>query len=160
MAPLASTVVEIAGAAGDPEPDLTGALAGVLLDEWTEVAPRRLERRDPADPEAAPRLVDVAATGLAVNANAPGARPPQAILVALSPDGGDWDADRLVAVLDETLALARMRGLTLQQIPYLGRYLPALYFRGWSLQGEPVIDWGKVAVEFRAEHALSFLSGG
>lgn len=160
MAPLASTVVEIAGAAGDPEPDLTGALAGALLDEWTEVAPRRLERRDPADPEAAPRLVDVAATGLAVNANAPGARPPQAILVALSPDGGDWDADRLVAVLDETLALARMRGLTLPQIPYLGRYLPALYFRDWSLQGEPVIDWSKVAVEFRAEHTLSFLSGG
>ena len=70
---------------------------GVVLDEWTEVVPRRLERGDPADPESRAELVDVTTTGIALNANAPGARPPQAILVALSPDGGGWDGDRLVA---------------------------------------------------------------
>ena len=85
MVPLASMVAEVAGArAGDPEPDLAGAVAGVVLDEWTEVVPRRLERRRSGDPDAAPELVDVTTTGVALNANAPGARPPQAILLALS----------------------------------------------------------------------------
>lgn len=160
MVPLVSVVVEIAGsAAGEQEPDASQMLAGLLVDEWTEVVPKRLERRDPRNADATAELVDVTTTGVALNANAPGARPPQAILVALSADGADWDGDRLVRVLDEALALARTRMLTLQQIPLLGRYLPALYFRDWSLQGEPVIDWGKVAVEFRDEFTLKFLAG-
>jgi hypothetical protein len=159
MVPLACMVAEVAGAkAGDPEPALAQTIAGIVLDEWTEVVPRRLERRDPKDPEAEPELVDVTTTGVAMNANAPGARPPQAILIALSADGGTWSGDRLVHMLDETLALARMRTLTLQQIPFAGRFFPALYFRDWSLQGEPVIDWVKVATEFKVGDALKFLS--
>jgi hypothetical protein len=158
MVPLTSIVVELAGAqAGGEEPDVSGALAGLLVDEWTEVVPRRLARGDPADPDAEPELVDVTTTGVALNANAPGARPPQAILIAITPDGGEWDGDRLVRALDEAFALARMRTLTLRQIPFLGRYLPALYFRDWSLQGEPVIDWEKVAVQYSPEHTLKFL---
>ena len=160
MVPLSSMVVELAGAAaGGEEPDVSGTLAGLLVDAWSEVVPRRLERGDPKNPDAEPELVDVTTTGVALNANAPGARPPQAIVVALSADGADWDGDRLVHLLDETLALARMRTLTLQQIPFAGRYLPALYFRDWSLQGEPIIDWIKVATEFRADSALKFLGG-
>jgi hypothetical protein len=158
MIPLACMVAEVAGAkAGEPEPALAQTIAGIVLDEWTEVVPRRLQRGNPKDPEADPELVDVTTTGVAINANAPGARPPQAILIALSPDGGDWSGNRLVHLLDETLALARMRTLTLQQIPFAGRYLPALYFRDWSLQGEPVIDWVKVATEFQVDDALKFL---
>ena len=159
MAPLSSMVVEVAGAhAGAAEPALDGAVAGVVLDQWTEVVPRRLERSDPKDRDRPPELVDVTTTGVAVNANAPGARPAQAILITLSADGGRWNADRLVKVLDETLALARMRTLTLQQIPFIGTYLPALYFRDWSLQGEPVIDWIKVATEFNPDLAMPYLS--
>jgi hypothetical protein len=157
--PLTSMVIELAGAAaGDAEPDASGSLAGLLVDDWTEVVPRRLERHDPKHPDADPELVDVTTSGVAINANAPAARPPQAILLALSPDGADWNGERLVQLLDETMALARMRTLTLQQIPFIGRYLPALYFRDWSLQGEPVIDWEKVSVEFRAENTLKYLS--
>lgn len=156
--PLSSLVVEVAGVAnGDPEPDLSGSVAGFVLDEWTEVIPRRLERRPAADPDADPELVDVATAGLAVHANAPGARPPQAILLAMTPDGGHWSADRLVAVIDEALALARIRGVTLEQIPLVGRYLPALYFRDWSLQGEPVIDWSKLVTSMSLEHNLAYL---
>ncbi len=128
-----------------------------MLDEWTEVIPRRLERRPSGDPDAEPELVDVATTGLAVHANAPGARPPQAILLAMTPDGGNWTADRLVQVIDEVLALARIRGVTLEQIPLVGRYLPALYFRDWSLQGEPAIDWSKLVVEMSAADNLPYL---
>ena len=159
MSPLCSVVAEIAGAqAGDPEPTLDQALAGVVLDEWIEVVPRRLERRDPARPDDPAELVDVTTTGLAANANAPGARPPQAILLALSPDGADWTADRLVHTLDEALTLAKMRTITLQQLPYAGLQLPALYFRDWSLQGEPVIDWTIVKEEFAVANTQTFLS--
>ena len=156
--PLASMVVELAGAqAGDPEPDVSGAVAGIVLDEWTEVVPRRLERRDPANPDAPPALLDVTTTGVALNANAPGARPPQAILVALSADGGPWNGERLMHVLDEARALARMRCVTLEHVPWVGLQLPALYFRDWSLQGEPVIEWAKVATKYDPSAATKFL---
>jgi hypothetical protein len=99
----------------------------------------------------------VTTTGRAVHANAPGARPPQAILLAMTPDGGHWTADRLVGVIDEALALARIRGVTLEQIPLVGRYLPALYFRDWSLQGEPVIDWARLVSSMTVENNLAYL---
>jgi hypothetical protein len=159
MTPLTSVVVEVAGVqAGDPEPKLAAALAGVILDEWLEVVPRRLERRDPARPDEPGELVDITTTGLALNANAPGARPPQAILLALSPDGGDWTDERLVHALDEALALAKMRTITLQNLPYAGLQLPALYFRDWSLQGEPVIDWSVVAQKYSVANVITFLA--
>jgi hypothetical protein len=159
MAPVASMVAEIAGAkAGETEPPLKEGIAGIVVDEWTEVVPRRRERRDPKDPDAEPELVDVTTTGLAVNANAPGARPPQAILLALSADGGRWNGERLERVLEETLALARMRTVTLQSLPYAGLQLPALYFHDWSLQGEPVLDWLQVATEFTADNAIKYLA--
>jgi hypothetical protein len=159
MVPLASMVAELVGAsAGDPEPPIAGAVAGVVLDEWNEVLPRRLMQQDPADLDAAPTFSDITTTGVAVNANGPGARPPQAILMALSADGGAWTDDRLIKVLDEAMTLARMRTLTLQQIPFIGRVLPALYFRDWSLQGEPTIDWIKVATAFNVNETMKFLS--
>jgi hypothetical protein len=157
--PLASMVAELVGVVdGNPEPTIDGALAGVVIDEWTEVLPRRLMKSDPNNPDAAPTFSDVTTTGIAVNANGPGARPPQAILLALSADRGNWTDDRLIKVLDEAITLARMRTLTLQQIPFVGRVLPALYFRDWSLQGEPVIDWSKVATAFNSNEAIKYLA--
>lgn len=159
VVPLASMVAEVVGAgAAGAEPSLAGAVAGLVLDEWTEVTPRRLMKTDRAHPENPPTFSDVTSTAVAVNANGPGARPPQAILLALSADGAAWTDERLVAVLDEAFALARMRTLTLQQIPFIGRMLPALYFRDWSLQGEPVIDWAEVATMFDIGETLKHLS--
>lgn len=159
--PVSSLVIEPVGRArADGSPMIEGALAGLVIDDWTEVVPRRLERHaDPADPASPLSTVDIATTAIALNANAPGARPPQAILLALSPDGADWDDARLVAILEETLRLARMRTLTPADIPFVGRQLPALYFRDWSLQGEPVIDWLKALAEARPESSLKFLAG-
>ncbi|MGI8457661.1 MAG: hypothetical protein ACR2LI_06080 [Propionibacteriaceae bacterium] len=154
MVPISSTVAEVVG-----DGDLAGSVAGLVLDGWTEVVPRRLERGDPLAPDEPPTLVDVTTTGMAVHANGPGARPPQSILLAMTPDGGHWTADRLLAVVDETVALARIRCVTLPQIPFAGRYLPALYFRDWSLQGEPVVAWARLATEiFTPRAALSYLA--
>jgi hypothetical protein len=156
--PLTSLIAEVAGARlGEPDPALDGALAGLVFDEWTEVVPRRRPSADLPAPDAP---TDVQTTGLALNANAPGARPPQAILIAMSSDGAAWTSDRLAAALDEAMALARMRCVTLQTLPFAGRELPALYFRDWSLQGEPVIDWGVVISAENISHAERFLSSG
>ncbi len=79
----------------------------------------------------------------------------------MTPDGGRWTADRLLAAVDETFALARLRAVTLDQIPFAGAFLPALYFRDWSLQGEPVIDWSLVAgLSFDSTQALKYLKIG
>ena len=154
MVPIDSIVAEVVGGAGA---DIGGAIAGLVVDEWNEVVPRRLERGDPAQPEADPTLVDVATTGLAVHANGPGSRPAQAILLAMTPDAGRWTTDRLLDVIDEAFALARLRGVTLDKIPFVGRFLPALYFRDWSLQGEPAIRWDLLADSFDAKNAVTHL---
>ena len=155
LQPIASMVAEIAGvAAGDAEPDLRGTVVGLVLDEWTEVIPRRLLVGNP-DGAQPTDLVEVTTTGIALGANAPAARPPQSILIALSPDGAPWTGERLVGLLDEALALAQMRAVTLPQVPFAGRYLPALYFRDWSLQGEPLIDFSKLQLADSVADALS-----
>ena len=50
-----------------------------------------------------------------------------------------------------------MSFMNLQQLPFVGRWLPALYFRDWSLQGEPVIDWVKVATKYNDKNVMDFL---
>ena len=80
-------------------------------------------------------------TGSPLNANGPDARPPQAILLAVSPDGDRWTTDRLVDTLEETLELAKLRLVTLERVAFAGRALPALQVNSWSLQGdEPALD--------------------
>ena len=58
-----------------------------------------------------------ATTAAAVNAPAPSARPPQAVLIAVTPDGGDWTLDRLRDAVIDTLQLAQERGVTLERVP-------------------------------------------
>lgn len=99
-------------------------LAGFVVDEWIDVAPG-----------------ESVTTGVAVNAAGPAARPPQAILLAVSPDGQSWTREKLVHTLIDTMELARIRAVTLERLPWAGRILPALYFQDWSLQGKPIIRW-------------------
>jgi hypothetical protein len=48
--------------------------------------------------------------------------------------------------------------VTLDKIPFVGRFLPALYFRDWSLQGEPAIRWDLLSETFDAKNALTYLT--
>jgi hypothetical protein len=88
-------------------------LAGLLVDEWVEVVPNAEET-----------------TGVAFHYDAPGASPPQAILLAVSPDERlEWDLETLEATVLSTLELAKLRTVDLSSLDAdLGRYLPALYF--------------------------------
>ena len=115
-------------------------LSGFVVDTWVDTLPRRRVLSSAAGGDAPAVPEPVTTTGIAVNANAPNNEAPQAILLALSPDRQRWDDDRLVAVLHDTIDLVRLRGVTLETLPWAGRVLPAAYVRDWSLQGEPTLD--------------------
>lgn len=84
-----------------PQPAPGGVIEGLLLDQWQEVVPDR----------------SVTAS-LAVNASAPSSRAPQVALVAAAPQAG-WDAGALLRVIDTAVGLARVRALTLTDLPDL-----------------------------------------
>jgi hypothetical protein len=88
------------------------ALAGIVVDEWREMVPNRIET-----------------TGVAFHYDAPAARAPQAILLAVPPDPGEntWDFDTLANTVREALDLAKIRAVDPQQLWMAGRFLPALY---------------------------------
>ena len=95
-----------APAAGDP-------WFGLLLDEWTEMIPLPTEQ-----------------TGVAFHFDNPGAEAPQTILIAVPPvvePRGRWQLDWLLDILNETLDLARIRGVDGELLGELGQLLPAIY---------------------------------
>jgi hypothetical protein len=74
--------------------DATTLLAGLSIDEWQEVVP---------DP--------VQTTGVAFHYDAPGARPPQAVLLAVPPRAvmAQWSFDEVLATVHEAFDLAQLR---------------------------------------------------
>jgi hypothetical protein len=88
-----------------------GTLAGLIIDEWAEVVPARSTT-----------------AGVAFAFDEPGARAPQAVLIAVPPElGQPWTLDTLADIVTETADLARIRVVGPDEVPWLGRYLPALY---------------------------------
>ena len=101
---LASIVLQDARAV-----DLRGPLAGLLVDEWTEVVPSRRET-----------------AGLAFRYDPPDAMAPQAVLLAVPPVVGQpWTVGLLNQVLLETLDLAHLRAVGPRSLPAVAHYLPA-----------------------------------
>ena len=116
-----SLVVHRAGAV-----DVTKAMAGLLVDEWVEVVPSRRET-----------------TGIVFQHDAPEARAPQAVLLAVPPvPGAPWTGWDLHRLLLETLAAAKMRAVDAealdtaalnpvagaQAVGEVSHFLPALFF--------------------------------
>lgn len=87
-------------------------LAGLVVDEWVESLPSAEET-----------------TALAFHYDAPAARAPQAVLLAVPGDPGQehWTADDLVATVREAMELAQLRGLTPDELPATGQFLPMTY---------------------------------
>ena len=83
----------------------------VVIDAWNETIPNSIET-----------------TGVAVHYNQPNSEPPQAVLLAVTPDvTGHWDWEDLVATIEETLERAKLRAVEPDQIgdSALGQFLPA-----------------------------------
>jgi hypothetical protein len=91
--------------------DWGGPIAGLFVDGWTETIPGREET-----------------TGLAFHHDAPGARAPQAILLAVPPAVTDpaWSVETLLDTLTEAQQLARLRGVGPDRLEWLGTMLPAV----------------------------------
>jgi hypothetical protein len=138
--PVTSVLVDAPAGVGGRD-----SVAGLLVEDWTEVAPTRIERPDGSGGKVREALVTA---GLALNAAAPNAAAPQSILLAVTPDGARWTTDALVDVLEETLELAKLRTVTLERALWAGRILPALQEQSWSLQGEETFDL-KILVQER-----------
>ncbi len=124
---------------------------GLLIDEWTETMPRREALG--AGSSAISRMT----AGVAIHADAPGAEPPQMLLLAVSPGGARWNEDLLCNLFDDLLDLAKARLVTLETLPLAGRILPAIYTQSWSLQGEDLIDWSKFIHDKQVVAATSAL---
>jgi len=92
--------------------DPTKPTAGLFVDAWTEVVPSARH-----------------SAGVSFHYDAPGARPPQAIVLAVHPEPNPdrWDFETLLATIDETRSLARLRTLSLKEIEGFAGLIPALY---------------------------------
>ncbi len=86
-----------------------GTVRGLLVDAWTEVVPRSPAEHGPEE-----------VVGVAFDYDRPGARAPQALLVAVPPDPArGWCVEDLHGCVEDTLALARVRSLILADVPEL-----------------------------------------
>jgi hypothetical protein len=81
--------------------------SGVVLDDWTERIPSK--------------TVDM---GVSFHAESPAAEAPQAVLIAVPSSNLAWTTDELIAVVSQTLELAKIRALELSSLS-VGQYLPA-----------------------------------
>ena len=108
--PPAGTVGVVAVAPGGFDP--TKPLAGLVVDSWTEVIPAAEHT-----------------AGVAFHYDAPGARPPQAIVLAVHPDEQPdrWNLDYLIETVNETASLARLRTVGLAELDGLVGLLPGLF---------------------------------
>ena len=116
--------------------------AGLFVDAWAEVIPERDHT-----------------AGLAFHYDAPGARPPQAVVLAVHPhpEPERWDLDTLLATVNETVELAHLRTLSLQEIEGFSGLLPALFLPNNYTRDVPSVPL-KFLVE--AAKAKGLLTGG
>lgn len=100
--------------------------AGLFVDEWSETIPSTEET-----------------TGLSFHFDAPGARAPQTMLLAVpsDPAAEQWTLDELLAVVDEALALARLRAVRPQDLHGLGNLLPGLMLSNNFRRDVPSVDF-------------------
>jgi hypothetical protein len=92
--------------------NVADAQSGLLIDEWNETIPNRIET-----------------TGIAIHYNQPNTEPPQCILLAVSPNvNGRWEWDDLVETITDTFDRAKRRAVEpdfLRTTPY-AQLLPAV----------------------------------
>lgn len=84
---------------------------GLMVDQWVEQIPQPTEQ-----------------TGITFHYDDPGAEAPQTILLAVPPtQATHWDLASLLAILNETLDLAKVRAVDGELLGQLGQILPAIY---------------------------------
>ncbi|MET3934827.1 hypothetical protein [Arthrobacter sp. OAP107] len=92
--------------------DAAAGGAGLMVDAWTESIPAEKE-----------------ITSVAFHYDAPGARAPQAMLLAVHPEPlpGPWDLGMLADSIHEAMDLAQLRTLGSKELASFATFLPALF---------------------------------
>ncbi|MBX9245219.1 hypothetical protein ICW40_10410, partial [Actinotalea ferrariae] len=108
--------------ASDPVPTRVAAL---VVDQWHEHLSPRTET-----------------TGVAFHFDAPGARAPQSVLLAVPPDqqAATWSTEALVDTVLEAVDLTRARTVDLDDVLAIGRFMPALYLAFDLERAVPSLD--------------------
>ena len=91
--------------------DVTTGVSVLAIDEFVEVVPS-----------------GGTTTAVSFGYDAPGARPPQSLLLAVPPVAGQaWTIDGLAEVVGETVDLAKVRMVDLSSVAWAGRFVPTIY---------------------------------
>jgi hypothetical protein len=125
-----------------------GPIAGLVLEAWTEPIPG-----------------GQATTGVALHFDRPGAQPPQAVLLAMPPDDGDWTTRHIESLLIETLELVMVRAIGPETLTRLGHTLPAVTIASGAVvdtvpDGVGPIDVGPIEVPDLDDHGPGGLGVG
>jgi hypothetical protein len=127
--PRTSLVAHVAAPGGSP----AGGYCGLFVDGWSEVVPAATET-----------------TGVSFHFDTPGARAPNAWLLAVSPAPGGpgraWSLDHLEAVLRELLVLVKIRGVDPSLLEELDSFLPAVYVAENAAGGVVATDLDRAGV--------------
>jgi hypothetical protein len=123
-------------------------LAGLVCDEWAEFIPDRFQT-----------------AGISFHYDAPGARPPQSILLALPPglQQQNWQFDQVLDVLHEAFDLAKLRAVRPKDLEggvgalLPGNYLPQNYTDDQAL---PSVTLQKLAIAALANYKTSIVPLG
>ena len=117
--------------------DPNQALAGLSVDAWAEVIPSAEHT-----------------AGVAFHYDAPGARPPQAVLLAVHPDlpPARWTLQYLLETVQETITLARLRTVTLRELDGLAGLIPALYLPNNYTRDVASVSFKGLVTAARAEN--------
>jgi hypothetical protein len=118
----------------DPDAvDFDKGLCGLVVDDWTEVVPRGSE-----------------ITGLSFHFDQPDATAPNVIAIGVHPgDRPTWDLDTLEATVLEILDLAKLRAVDTDDVQWVGRFLPLLYFPDNLAGDTAAVDWTVMATAVR-----------
>jgi hypothetical protein len=111
-------------------------IVGLVCDEWVETIPQEAET-----------------TGLTFHYDAPAARAPQAVLLAVPPQlaMGAWDLDTLVDTVLEAAELTRLRGVTPKDLRWVAGALPMVYLPQNFTGDRPSVDLGRLLGKYAAE---------
>jgi hypothetical protein len=113
-APVTNLLAHVLG-----ELDADSGIAVLVVDEFVEVVP-----------------AEETTTALSFGFDAPGARPPQTILLAVPPvPGAAWTVDTLADVIGETVDLAKIRMVDLSAVAWAGRFIPTIYLTDGDVAG-------------------------
>ena len=125
-----------------------GRMAAWVVDAWQDLVPD-----------------DTETTGVSFHFDAPGARAPQTLLLAVPPNptATAWSLGSLADTVLEALALARLRAVESDRVAALPRFLPAIYL-AYNQEGvTPSFDVGQLverAIEIDNELFLAEQGGG